>query len=169
LDVHQERNLVRRLGERDGGAFTELVGIYQHQVYDLVYRMLGSREEADDVAQEVFVTVGASVGTYGGECRLSTWVFRICNDHCRRRIKSSARRPARDRRAGSPAAGQVERLAQQAFMDLDEDQRAVIVLRDVKNLSYREISEITGLAEGAVRTRLHRARFALKEKLKTVI
>jgi RNA polymerase sigma-70 factor (ECF subfamily) len=172
LNEQQEHALVRRLRDRDARAFAECVGLYQHQVFDLVFRMLGSRDEADDVAQEVFVAVSTRAATLGGERRLSTWIYQICTEHCRARIKRTAanggpeRDVARGRGAESPGA---EAAAQQAILDLDDEQRAVIVLRDVKNLSTREIAEITGLAEDAVKARLHRARFAMAEKLKAVI
>jgi len=196
LTPAHETALVRRLKEHDERAFTEFVQVFQHQVFNLIYRMLGNREEAEDVAQEVFITIYTNVDTFRGECRLSTWIYRICTNHCRNRIKYMVRRHAqehreyqdemarlqpRDGHASAPTAGQVERpdqmaegrqmekLVQQAILELDEEHRTVIVLRDVKNLSYQEICEITGLAEGTVKSRLHRARFALKEKLKTVI
>jgi RNA polymerase sigma-70 factor, ECF subfamily len=172
LNDQQEHALVSRLRDHDARAFAECVGLYQHQVYDLVYRMLGSREDAEDVAQEVFVSVSVRAAAFGGECRLSTWIYRICNEQCRTRIKRAAENGGSKRdaaRGRSAEARSVEALAQQAILDLDHEQRAVIVLRDVKNLSTREISEITGLAEAAVKTRLHCARFALAEKLKTVI
>lgn len=166
MNDQQEHALVRRLRDRDARAFAECVGLYQHQVYDLVYRMLGSREEAEDVAQEVFVAVSARAAAFGGECRLSTWIYRICTEQCRARIRRAADNGAPKRGA---EARSVEALAQQAILGLDDEHRAVIVLHDVKNLSTREISEITGLVEDAVKARLHRARFAVAEKLKAVI
>lgn len=188
----RERILLRKLKDHDERAFAELVAAYQGQVYSLVYRMVGSRTEAEDVAQEVFITVFKNIGGFRGECRLSTWMYRIATNHCRNRIKYLSRRRVHEHRqydeelarlqpsssvAGSPTTGEVarpdhmvegmqlERLVQEAIASLDEDHREVIVLRDVQNLSYQEICEITGLAVGTVKSRIHRARLALKEKL----
>jgi len=192
----KERILVRRLRDHDERAFAEFVKVFQNQVFNLVFRMLGNREEAEDVAQEVFITVFKNIGSFRGDCRLSTWIYRIATNHCRNRIKYLSRRRAQEHReyqddlgklqpkdgmASQPTAGQVarpdqmaegrqmEKLIQAAIAALDEEHREVIVLRDVKNLSYQEICEITGLPEGTVKSRLHRARFALKEKLKDVL
>jgi len=192
----KERILVRRLRDHDERAFSEFVKVFQHQVFNLVFRMLGNREEAEDVAQEVFITVFKNIGSFRGDCRLSTWIYRIATNHCRNRIKYLSRRHAQEHReyqdelgrlqpkdgmASQPTAGsvarpdqmaegkQMERLIQGAIATLEEEHREVIVLRDIKNLSYQEICEITGLPEGTVKSRLHRARFALKEKLKDVL
>ncbi len=192
----RERILVRHLKEQDERAFTEFVHAYQHQVFNLVFRMLGRREEAEDVAQEVFITVFKNIGTFRGECRLSTWIYRIATNHCRNRIKYLSRRRIHEHRqyeedvgkvqpsdsvAGSPTTGQVsrpdhmveglqmERLVQQAIAALDEDHREVVVLRDVQNLAYQDICEITGLPVGTVKSRLHRARLALRDKLQGLL
>jgi RNA polymerase sigma-70 factor (ECF subfamily) len=192
----KERILVRRLKDHDERAFSEFVRVYQNQIFNLVFRMLSNREEAEDVAQEVFITVFKNIGSFRGDCRLSTWIYRIATNHCRNRIKYLGRRRAQEHReyldemaklqpkdgmASQPTAGQVarpdqmaegkqmEKLVQNAIAALDDEHREVIVLRDIKNLTYQEICEITGLPEGTVKSRLHRARIALKEKLKDVL
>src|SRR5438309_1969371 len=88
----RERLLIRRLQQRDEKAFEEVVRLYQHKVYNLVYRMLGNREEAEDVAQEVFVTVFKSIDTFRGEAKFSTWLYRIAANHCKNRMKYLGRR-----------------------------------------------------------------------------
>lgn len=188
-----ERRLVRRLIERDEAAFREMVQTYQQQVYNLVYRMLGNREEAEDLSQEVFVTVFKSIESFRGDSKFSTWLYRITANHCKNRFKYLARRrfhaaaqlddlTERDAagRDGGPAmalqarisepdklleAKRLEGAIQRAIAALEEDHRLLIVLRDVQGLSYTEISSITSLAEGTVKSRLHRARMALKDKL----
>ena len=79
----RERLLIRRLQQRDERAFTEVVRLYQHKVYNLVYRMVGNREEAEDVAQEVFVTVFKAIDSFRGESKFSTWLYRIAANHCK--------------------------------------------------------------------------------------
>lgn len=187
----RERLLLGRLRERDERAFREMVEENRDRVFNLVHRMIGVREEAEDLAQEVFVTVFKTIDQFRGESKLSTWLYRVAVNHCKNRIKYLARRHDRDTGAldelaeraavaqgGEPiGAGQirnperalegaeVERLVQQAIAELDEEQRLVVVLRDIEELSYEEIVVITGLPEGTVKSRLHRARLALKEKL----
>jgi RNA polymerase sigma-70 factor (ECF subfamily) len=187
----RERLLLRRLRERDERAFKEMVEAYQDRVFNLLFRMIGKREEAEDLAQEVFVTVFKSIDQFRGESKLSTWLYRVAANHCKNRIKYLARRydrstgeldEAAERAAaaqgGAPVgAGRIdapdrafegaetERIVQRAIAELDEDHRLVVVLRDIEELAYEEICEITGLPEGTVKSRLHRARLALKEKL----
>jgi RNA polymerase sigma-70 factor (ECF subfamily) len=184
-----ERLFLTRLRARDERAFQELVRDYGDRVFNLVLRMVGNRAEAEDIAQEVFVTVFKSIETFRGESRFSTWLLRIAANHSKNRIKYLARR-ATDKGGlqdlpeaaladlgRSPAHGHVDgpdalleaaergSVLERAIAALDEDQRLVVVLRDVEELSYEEICEITGLPEGTVKSRLHRARSALKERL----
>lgn len=186
----REALLVRRLRERDEQAFRELIADYGDQVYNLLYRMTGSRDEAQDVAQEVFITVFKSIDQFRGEAKLSTWLYRVAANHCKNRIKYLARRHDKktsdyddiaERQSGGGAAAvgaghitrpdealedrQLELEVQAAIAELEEDHRLVVVLRDIEELSYEEIVEITGLPEGTVKSRLHRARLALKQKL----
>src|SRR5215471_19126344 len=88
----RERMLIRRLQQRDERAFTEVMRLYQHKVYNVVYRMVGSREAAEDVAQEVFVTVFKHVDTFRGDAKFSTWLYRIATNHTRNRLKYLGRR-----------------------------------------------------------------------------
>jgi RNA polymerase sigma-70 factor (ECF subfamily) len=184
-----EARLVRKLKARDSRAFEALVGQYQGQIFNLVYRMIGAKEEAEDLAQEVFVTVFKKIDTFRGESSLSTWIYRIASNTCKNRQKYLKRRyydrPARtdnmeyseDQLETMRTSGrisrpdelvegfQMERLLQLAISSLEEEQRLILVLRDIQNLSYEEITEITGLALGTVKSRLHRARMALKDKM----
>jgi RNA polymerase sigma-70 factor (ECF subfamily) len=183
--------LVRRLRERDEKAFKELIAVHGDQIYNLLYRMIGNQEEAKDLAQEVFITVFKSIDQFRGDSKLSTWLYRVAANHCKNRIKYLSRRHDRsttelDDAAERHAVGQgaspigaghiegpdrvlegieLERTVQAAIAELEEDHRLVVVLRDIEELSYEEICEITGLPEGTVKSRLHRARSALKEKL----
>ncbi|MBW2278211.1 MAG: sigma-70 family RNA polymerase sigma factor [Deltaproteobacteria bacterium] len=184
----RERLLIRKLRDRDERAFREMVETHRDRVFNLTFRMLGNREEAEDVAQEVFITVFKSIDSFRGDAKLSTWLYRIAANHCKNRIKYLARRHDRDKApydekseraiagaSSGPAPAprpdrqleglELERLMQQAIASLEEDHRLLIVLRDVEELSYEEICDITGLREGTVKSRLHRARMALRKKL----
>src|SRR5215467_8015529 len=81
----RERVLIRRLQQRDEKAFEEIVRLYQHKVFNLVYRMIGNQEEAEDIAQEVFVTVFKAIDSFRGEAKFSTWLYRIAANHCKNR------------------------------------------------------------------------------------
>jgi RNA polymerase sigma-70 factor (ECF subfamily) len=181
-----ERLLIGRLKDRDEQAFNEIVRLHGDKVFSLVYRMIGSRSEAEDIAQEVFVTVFKTVDTFRGESKFSTWLLRIAANHCKNRIKYLSRRHTDGNGLdGMPEgvmadrgramvqghiaapdvlleAAELESLMQVAVAALDEEHRLLVVLRDVEELSYQEIAEITGLADGTIKSRLHRARMAIK-------
>src|SRR3954463_3741831 len=92
-----ERSLLRRLRDRDERAFRELVEAHRDRVFNITFRMLGNRAEAEDVAQEVFIAVFKTIETFREESKFSTWLFRIAVNHCKNRIKYLARRHDRDR------------------------------------------------------------------------
>src|ERR1044071_2479081 len=185
-----ERRLLRRRRERDERAFRELIELHRDTVYNLTFRMLGDRAEAEDVAQEVFITVFKTIDSFREESKFSTWLYRVAVNHTKNRIKYLARRHDRDRdeldegahsqqvngavtgtpvRSAQPdkalASAQMEQLLQEAIDMLDEDQRTVVILRDVEELSIEEICEITGLPDGTVKSRLHRARLLPRQRL----
>lgn len=184
-----DRQLVRRLRDRDEQAFRELMVEHRDKVYNLTLRMLGNRAEAEDVAQEVFIQVFKTIDTFREESKLSTWLYRVAVNLCKNRIKYLARRQDRNKdqldetteaAASSAAAApggppprpdravegaQIERVLQEAIATLDEDHRVLVVLRDVEDLSIEEICAITGLPDGTVKSRLHRARLQLRKKV----
>ena len=84
---------IARLIERDEQAFSEIVRQYGDKVFSLIYRMLGNRQEAEDVAQDVFITVFKTIESFRGEAKFSTWLLRIAANHAKNRIKHLARRP----------------------------------------------------------------------------
>lgn len=186
-----EEELVERLRRRDEAAFNELIRLYQGRIYRLLVRMLGDRTEAEDLAQEVFITVFKSIDGFRGESKLSTWLYRVATNHCKNRIKYLDRRArgkkkeydevaehgAIESASMDPTAHiarpdqmleakQKEHILQTAIAALDEEHRELIVLRDIEHLSYEQIQEITGLPEGTVKSRLHRARHALREHVR---
>ena len=186
MDEDRDAVLVRRFRRGDEEAFTHLVLRYQHKIYNLIYRLLGSREETEDVAQEVFATVHRCLGSFRGESRFSTWLYRIALNRSRNHLKYLKRRGLNrtqstdDTREGdivsahssSPsdpekivAGYQLEAIIQREISELDPDHREVILLRDIQGLSYEEIGTVTELAPGTVKSRLHRARTTLRARL----
>lgn len=192
LAHRRDRALVRRLKAGEAAAFEEMVRTYQDRVFGLLFRMLGNRHEAEDLAQEVFLSVHRHIQNYRGEGRLYTWLYRIAANTCRNRIKylkgrhmntrvpieagaepsserSGAIMPLQSHVPGPEATVEANRLEDAVARELgalEEDHRLLIVLRDVEGMSYDDIIRITGLAQGTVKSRLHRARVALKERLK---
>jgi len=185
-----ERSLLKRLRDRDERAFRELIAAQRDRVYNITFRMLGNRAEAEDVAQEVFITVFKTIESFREESKFSTWLYRVAVNHSKNRIKYLSRRQDRNKdeldetthsesSSGNGAIGtttprapdralegaQMEKLLQDAINTLDPEQREVVILRDVEDLSIEEICEITGLADGTVKSRLHRARLVLRKKL----
>jgi RNA polymerase sigma-70 factor (ECF subfamily) len=185
-----ERRFIARLVAHDERAFNELVEQYQVRVFRLVYRMLGRQDEAEDMAQEVFVQVFKSVGQFRNECKLSTWIYRIATNLCKNRVKYLSRRhdgsqdeleAVAERAPLSQGKGvtfgdvarpdhlvegyQAEGIVHRCLAELEPEFREVLVLRDIEDLSYEEIAEITGVADGTVKSRIHRARAALKSKV----
>ncbi len=159
-----EAGFVARLRAHDEQAFNELVRTYERRVFGLVLRMLNSREEAEDLAQEVFVQIFKAIDQFRGDSKLSTWIYRIAINLCKNRSKylqgttaGSIARPD-DMLVGM----QVERVVQHAISQLEPDFREALILRDVEDLSYEEIGQITGSPDGTVKSRIHRARAQLR-------
>ena len=182
-----DKQLLRRLKRRDERAFTELVVAHQGRIFNVCFRMLGNRAEAEDIAQETFIKAFRAVGGFRGDSQLGTWLFRIAINLCKNRLKylgrrgagrtsdiadvpervwSSRARPTVSEGAPRPdqalEGDRTHNRIQVALGRLDAEFRELLVLRDIQGLSYAEMMSITGLAEGTVKSRLHRARNALK-------
>ena len=175
----------------DIAAFDTLVLRYRGRIFNLCYRFLGEYEEANDCAQETFLKVFRSLGSFRGDAAFATWVYRIAMNTCKTRVSSWDYRRKRktvrpddpdedrdemnsipDRRASPDEAfrrSEKSRIVKEAIASLDEAHRTAVILRDIQGFSYEEIAGITGLNEGTVKSRIARAREALKEKLKDVI
>jgi RNA polymerase sigma-70 factor (ECF subfamily) len=170
--------LLARLRTGDSRAFEELVTTYQHRLFGVALRMLGSRAEAEEIAQETFLRAHRALGEFRGEARLGTWLYAIASRLCLDRLASASRRhETPDETAlqqqpaeGADAAAVLEQRELQAALHdavaaLPEERRIVVVLRDLEGLAYEEIAEVLGLPLITVRSRLHRARLDLKAKL----
>jgi len=188
LGETDEARFIERLLARDERAFNELVQAYEQRVFRLLFRMLGRRDEAEDMAQEVFVQVFKAIGQFRGDSKLGTWIYRVAVNLCKNRIKYLSRRhtgeedelePAAERAPLNEGKGvtlgetsrpdhmveglEVERVVKECIAELDPDFREVLVLRDVEDLTYEELCEVTGLPDGTVKSRLHRARAMLRQ------
>jgi RNA polymerase sigma-70 factor (ECF subfamily) len=194
-----EAALVRRCQQGETEAFAELVERYQDRIYNLIFRMCGRRADADELAQETFLRAFERIGQFRGNSRFYTWLFRIAANltlsHRRRGSKvkflsldGSGDRPGEDqdasradvmtadlskRRTVSPEASimgeETHHRVMDALGELDEEFRAPVILRDIEGLDYNQIAEVLELPVGTIKSRLHRGRFALKEKLADLV
>ena len=175
--LSDDLELLEALRRGDAKAFETFVLTYQHRVYSISLRMLGNRSEAEEIAQEVFLRVYRSIGEFRGDSKLSTWLYTITSRLCLNRLKAGNPR----RRAGESVLDKIadgrpnpdarlleaerESAVHQAIQELDDDRRIVVVLRDLHGLSYDEIASALDLDPGTVRSRLHRARMELRQRL----
>ena len=182
-----ERRFLARLIAREERAYRRFVKDFQGPVFGYCFRMLRSQEDAQDVAQEVFFSAFRALPRFRGDSKVATWIFRIAANHCRNHLKKRKRRllhrsvPFTDYIVGSSLPGkslgqavcpdailegkELEALMNRWISDLDQEQREVIILRDLQNLSYEEIALITNTPRGTVKSRIHRARMELKARV----
>lgn len=186
----REAALVERCAAGDEPACAELVAEHERMVYQLALNLLGDREEALDVSQEVFMRVFRTIHRFRGQSALRTWIFRIVVNQARNRQRWWRRRYARqqvsldlhiEKHGELPAVRDAETAPDRALDQkqlaarihdaleaLPFDQRTAIVLREVDGLSYDEIAYSLGVTLGTVKARLTRARQALRTCLKEV-
>jgi RNA polymerase sigma-70 factor (ECF subfamily) len=182
--------LVHQVQDGDTEALGRLVAKYRDRVVNLCWRMCGKLDEAQDLTQETFLRVLEKIDSYRFEAAFYTWLFRIAVNEClshRRKNKrvvlslhnddgNCADDPRDLRRTGREPSDAQEPLARltarevqnqlAAALDrLDDDQRAVVVLRDIESLDYQQIGEVLDISIGTVKSRLHRARLALRDML----
>lgn len=168
----------------NSAAFGQLVRKYQDRLYNALAHQMGSAEDARDVLQEAFVQAFLKLDSFRGQSRFYTWLYRIAFNQAishQRRAKPLASLDHGREQTGdepvdrhSPPEGRlvqqetVEQV-QQALAQLDDQFRQVLVLRELEDCSYETIAEMLELPVGTVRSRLHRARMQLREKLKAVL
>lgn len=190
--IDSDEAIVARCQKGDRSAFDELVLRYQKKVFNVTYRMLGNYTEASDVAQEAFIRAYRSIKRFRGQSSFYTWLYTIASNLCRNRLRYLSRQRAsvvsldnpvrteegvvhREPVSATPAPAAVldrkekGEFIQEAINLLDEPHRIVVVLRDIELLPYGEISRILKVNIGTIKSRLHRARSLLREKLKDVI
>jgi RNA polymerase sigma-70 factor (ECF subfamily) len=162
-------------------AFGVLVSRYQDRLYPTVFRLTGCAEDALDLLQEAFLRAYEKLDRFHGESSFYTWIYRIAvnlalSDRRKRRHESSAALtgdPSGDRALDDPAvplerAERDERI-QEALDALAPDHRAVVVMKEYDGLRYEEIGAMLGVPVGTVRSRLHRARCELRERLRSLV
>lgn len=181
----EDQLLVERSKKGDRDAFEHLVQLYENKVYTIAYRLMGNHADAADLAQESFIKIYQALPNFRGDSSFSTWIYHITVNVCRDELRKRQRRPtvSLDEPTGdgnnntyeirSTAPGPEEMLdrsetqamIQQCLDNLSDDYRTILVMREIQELAYEEIAEILGCSLGTVKSRLSRARQALKEKI----
>ena len=180
----EEDQLAARCRAGDREAFSQVYACYERQVFRYAYHLLGHREDADDVKQETFVRAYQAIGKFRSESSLQTWLFKICGNLCRDRLKSWEKRKVqydaglrseewRDEGYGSDPHALVERAETTATVlcalrGMPVAQREIIVLHDLEELSYQEIGEILGCSAVSAKLRVFRARRSLRERVQAL-
>ena len=181
-----QKEVIESCKAGDEKAFADIVLNRQKKVFNIAYRMLGNLEEAKDLAQEVFISVFESIKDLKEEVKFDAWLTQITLNHCRNRWKYLKRRqyfnsdslddPVETEEGTMPKAiydpsgnpetiyekKMIQQFIQRGLLKLKEDQRELLVLRDLQGFSYEEMSELLGLPEGTIKSKLHRARMDLK-------
>jgi RNA polymerase sigma-70 factor (ECF subfamily) len=191
LELKNEVELARDLVEGKPGAFDQFVELYRSKLFHYSFMMCGHREDAEEVAQETLMNVFEHLDQLREPERVRSWVFRIAKNACLMKRRKSVFAPTEELSLDElmPVSGmdggqvkiqiadwsalpdaevlrsELRRQLDQAIAELPEIYRAVMLLRDVEELSTQESAEILGISEDTVKTRLHRARLAVRQKL----
>jgi len=191
LELKNEVELARDLLEGKPGAFDQFVELYRSKLFHYSFMMCGHREDAEEVAQETLMNVFEHLDQLREPERVRSWVFRIAKNACLMKRRKSVFAPTEELSLDElmPVSGmdggqvkiqiadwsalpdaevlrsELRRQLDQAIAELPEIYRAVMLLRDVEELSTQESAEILGITEDTVKTRLHRARLAVRQKL----
>ncbi|MCX7785323.1 MAG: sigma-70 family RNA polymerase sigma factor [candidate division WOR-3 bacterium] len=187
-----DAELVKRAQQGNTSAFEELVRRYERKVYNLVYRMLGNEEDAKDALQDTFIRAYRFIKKFKGKSSFYTWLYRIAANVCFTRLKT---RKTKEPEVGvsldepiidesemprelpdykeSPEhlfhRQQLQKALQDAINELPSDYRSVVILRDLQGLSNKEVSKALNLSIAAVKSRLHRGRVFLRNRLSKYI
>lgn len=176
---------IKEVLKGDHNAFGEIVEIYKDKVFQLCYRMLGNRHEAEDMAQEAFLRAYVNIHTFNTKLKFSTWLYRISTNLCIDRIRKKKPDFYLDAEvAGTDGLNMYAQVAanttmpedeveslelqdtiQREILLLPEKYRTVIVLKYIEELSLKEIGEILDMPIGTIKTRIHRGREALRKQL----
>jgi RNA polymerase sigma-70 factor (ECF subfamily) len=177
--------MIARCKKGDREAFNELMNKYQKQVFNVAYGMLSDYDDASDAAQEVFLKVYRSIASFRGQSSFTTWLYRICANVCNDILRKRQRRgftvsingddddenPVSELQSEAPTPeeslemNERQRAVRAAISELNKEFREIILYSDIEQLSYDEISLILKCPKGTVKSRLNRARNALKKKL----
>ncbi len=190
MPLQTEEALIQAAIQRDAEAWKFLLDQYGGKMYGMALRFLSNEKEAEDAVQEVWILVSQKLTEFRGDCKLGTWIYRITANKCLERIRSSKKQKEKtesidglmpeyieDGHYKKEFADWSQRPDKEADQNalkceiektvnsLPEEYREVLVMRDIEGFSGEETAEMLGINEAAMKTRLHRARMAVREKL----
>jgi RNA polymerase sigma-70 factor, ECF subfamily len=183
---HDDQSLIEQCRAGKTEAFGILVRRYQDRLYPTILRLCGRAEDAHDLLQDTFLRAYEKLGRFQGESSFYTWIYRIAvnlslSDRRKRRVPGRVA-PAKGGETVETAdasgrsdpslptqRAEEDALIQKALSELTPEFRSVVVLKDLDGLRYEEIADVLGIPVGTVRSRLHRARGELKERLRGVL
>ena len=184
--MEQEQELIRRAQSGDQDAFGLLMERHQGCIYSLTLRMTGSPEDAAELTQEAFFNAWQGLPKFQGDSSFATWVYRLASNACIDFLRREKRRRSISmtislddeegaRQADVPAHGpspedeaerkELREAIQEGLLALSEEHRQILVMREISGLSYAEIGQALSLEEGTVKSRIARARLALRKVL----
>ncbi len=182
-----ENTLIKKAQNGDSYAFEALIESHFKQIYNIAFRMTNNPDDAADMTQEVMLKLFKSIGSFNGNSKFSTWVYRVATNTCLDELKKMKRRTTlslqneietddggytMDIEDNSPTPEQsleqneLKDIVAKAITYLSDEHKTIIILRDIRGFSYDEIARITGTTEGTVKSRLSRARAQLKNIIK---
>ena len=187
VDHTAQNALIDRARAGDQAALEALLREVQPQLYRFSMKMCRHTEDAEDVLQDSMMTLARTVRDFRGASSLSTWLFSVARSFCIKKRRKSKFAPEHEESLEGLAPGeregivgsepdphaqaenaQVWRQVQAAIQQLDPDHREVLVLRDIEGLRAKEVAEVVGISVAAVKSRLHRARGELRERLSSL-
>jgi RNA polymerase sigma-70 factor (ECF subfamily) len=170
-----DTELVERCLNGDLGAFEDLYRLHSTRLYNLAFRMVGNAADAEDLLQDIFLTVYRKLESFRGASALGTWLYRLGMNVCLDRLRSKAARQDQatdtlDERLSSPQVasglGGVSRIdLERAIQSLPQGSRAAFLLHDVEGFDHTEVGQILGVAEGTSKSQVHKARLRIREFL----
>ena len=182
---NQTTELVQAVRAGNDLAFARLVRLFERRIYNLALNYLKQEEEAKDVTQDIFVAVYKSLHQLKDDSKFTPWLYQLAINHCRNHYQKLKRTgfftslsvddpdtPLNLVSSSSPHKDlekqELIRLVQEAIAGMPENEKEILILRDIQDLSYDDISEALGLPIGTVKSKLNRARIALKNRLKHI-
>ena len=187
MKLNSEEELINAILKGNLKAYEALISQYEKKIYALCLQLLKDPEEAYDAAQEVCIKIWKQLGTFKGQAKLSTWIYRMATNQCLDILRKNKRKGQEFSLFLDEETGEEEKLTDQTAIwhdvsshieqkelgevlkqgigELKEDYQAVIVLRDIEQFSYEEIASILEISLGTVKSRLSRARAALRRIL----
>ncbi len=187
-----EKELIKKIKKGQINLFAEIVNKYKKVVYNHAYSFLRTKEDAEDATQEIFVNIYNNIKKFKGESKLGTWIYRITVNLCKNKLKQIKRlkgkiveenpewdeekeenileETLKDKDEKKPdnlfVSNEIKNIVFKRMEELTEEQRKVLILRDIDGLSYEEIGKILKLSVSAVKSKIFRARENLRDKLK---